>query len=226
MANIICIIFRAVCFSFLSSLSNSCSTWQKSHSTPSEAVMNCMAGINWSAGMLFKTWMFLYCWAAVLTAEPEPACGDCAACPLRMFPACPRTTIAPQSAATRIQKALRADSKVLSPSVKRAGSLTNRGARDPACCGAAHFPSRMLRGKCRQMARPLLTSKHCSGVVESGCRQNPTRPTRISADQSGDPSAALARGIDVLTLLQLWEWESARDQSPSVVQQLIQGAVQ
>ena|SRR5271167_330528 len=34
------------------------------------------------------------------------------------------------------------------------------------------------------------------------------------------------RGIDVLSLLQFWKWESVRDQTPSVVQQLIQRAVQ
>ena len=76
--------------------------------TPSEAAMNCMACINWSAGMVFNTWTFLYCWAAVLTADPEPACGDCAACTLMMVlnPARLRMTIALQSAATRTQEAL------------------------------------------------------------------------------------------------------------------------
>src|SRR6266498_5300502 len=40
-ANVICIILRAVCFGFLSSLSNAFSTWQYSHCTPSDDVMNC-----------------------------------------------------------------------------------------------------------------------------------------------------------------------------------------
>src|SRR5262249_8702485 len=48
MAFIISIILRAASFGFLSSLSKaivrSLRTWQYSHSTPSDAVMNCMAG--------------------------------------------------------------------------------------------------------------------------------------------------------------------------------------
>jgi len=44
--NIISIIFRAVCFCFLSSFSNAPCTWQNSHSTPRDAVMNCIEGIN------------------------------------------------------------------------------------------------------------------------------------------------------------------------------------
>jgi len=36
MAAIICIILRAVCLAFLSSLSSAPSTWQKLHFTPSE----------------------------------------------------------------------------------------------------------------------------------------------------------------------------------------------
>ena len=84
MANIICIILRAVFFSFLSSLSNSIlpafSTWQKSHSTPSDAEMNCMEGISWSAGMSFSTWMFLYFLPAVSPAAEAGAACPCAAC--------------------------------------------------------------------------------------------------------------------------------------------------
>src|SRR4051794_31875059 len=40
------IMWRAASFGFLSSLSNACSTWQKSHSTPSDAEMNCIAGMT------------------------------------------------------------------------------------------------------------------------------------------------------------------------------------
>ena len=46
MANIISIICRAIFLGFLSSLSIAFGTWQKSHCTPSEAVMNCIEGAN------------------------------------------------------------------------------------------------------------------------------------------------------------------------------------
>src|SRR5579872_5557565 len=59
MANIINIILRAVCFGFLSSFSNAPGTWQKSHSTPSDAVMNCIAGMICSDGTPLSAWMFL-----------------------------------------------------------------------------------------------------------------------------------------------------------------------
>src|SRR5258705_273590 len=65
-ASSISIIFRAVCFSFLSSLSIACSTWQNSQSTPRAPPMNCMVGMSWSAGISFRAWMFLYSWTAVL----------------------------------------------------------------------------------------------------------------------------------------------------------------
>ena len=55
MAICISIILRAVCLDFLSSFSNAFCTWQNSHSTPSELLMNCMAGRNWSAGVPFNT---------------------------------------------------------------------------------------------------------------------------------------------------------------------------
>ena len=70
MAIIMRIISRAVFLVFLSSLSISRSTWQNSHSTPSEALMNCMVGISSSAGMFLSTWMFLNSWAAVFAAVP------------------------------------------------------------------------------------------------------------------------------------------------------------
>src|SRR5579864_393078 len=66
MANIISIILRAVCLGFLSSFSKAFCTWQKSHSTPSEAAMNCMVGKTWSAGTPLSTWIFLNCSSAFL----------------------------------------------------------------------------------------------------------------------------------------------------------------
>src|SRR5580693_10353740 len=72
MANIISIMLRAVTLVFLSSLSNSRPfsprTWQYSHSTPSEAVMNCMEGRTRSAGTPFSTLMFLNSSSASLGA--------------------------------------------------------------------------------------------------------------------------------------------------------------
>src|ERR1700756_5701327 len=68
MANIISIILRAVCLGFLSSFSKDFSTWQKSHSTPNDAVMNCIVGNSCSAGTPLSTWIFLNCCSAVLGA--------------------------------------------------------------------------------------------------------------------------------------------------------------
>src|ERR1700675_935217 len=85
MANIISIILRAVTFVFLSSLSNSRPlsprTWQYSHSTPSEAVMNCMEGNTRSAGTPFSTLMFLNCSSASLGAGGDCGGLDCALAP-------------------------------------------------------------------------------------------------------------------------------------------------
>ena len=64
MANIISIILRAVCLFFLSSFSKALCTWQNSHSTPNDAVMNCMVGKISSAGTPLSTWMFLNCSSA------------------------------------------------------------------------------------------------------------------------------------------------------------------
>src|SRR5271157_1629754 len=80
MANTMRIISRAVFLFFLSSLSISRSTWQNSHSTPSDALMNCMVGTSWSAGMLLSTWMFLNSSAAVF-AGALPAAPRIAASP-------------------------------------------------------------------------------------------------------------------------------------------------
>jgi CBS domain containing-hemolysin-like protein len=79
-AAIICIIRRAVCFSFLSSLSKARCTWQKSHSTPSDAETNCIVGISSSAGMSLRTCTFLNTSPAVFgaVAGPAGAAADCA----------------------------------------------------------------------------------------------------------------------------------------------------
>src|SRR5438552_8711972 len=53
------IILRAVTLGFLSSFSFACATWQYSHSTPSEAAMNCIEGITCSAGIPLSAWIFL-----------------------------------------------------------------------------------------------------------------------------------------------------------------------
>jgi len=58
-ANIICIIFRAVTFGSLSSFSIAPRTWQYSQSAPRDAVMNCIAGTTWSAGTPLSALMFL-----------------------------------------------------------------------------------------------------------------------------------------------------------------------
>src|SRR5438477_11117629 len=53
------IILRAVTLGFLSSFSLACATWQYSHSTPSEAAMNCIEGITCSARIPLTAWIFL-----------------------------------------------------------------------------------------------------------------------------------------------------------------------
>src|SRR5438477_8354261 len=60
------IILRAVTLGFLSSFSLACATWQYSHSTPSEAAMNCIDGTTCSAGIPLSAWMFLYSSSASL----------------------------------------------------------------------------------------------------------------------------------------------------------------
>src|SRR5262249_48672708 len=81
MAICISIILRAVALAFLSSFSNASRTWQNSHSTPSEALMNCIAGCTLSAGTPFITWMFLKNCSAVF-----PACvGGAAFCARARF---------------------------------------------------------------------------------------------------------------------------------------------
>src|SRR5208283_910713 len=93
MVSIISIIFRAVCFGFLSSFSNAPCTWQNSHSTPRDALMNCIAGINWSAGIPFSVWTFLNCSSAFLgsatCSEACPKVFDGAFIAAALPPACP-----------------------------------------------------------------------------------------------------------------------------------------
>src|SRR6267378_4264144 len=75
-AIIMVIILRAVTLGFLSSFSIAPCTWQYSHSTPSEALINCIEGTTWSAGMPLSTWIFLNCSSASLEGVAAGA-GDC-----------------------------------------------------------------------------------------------------------------------------------------------------
>src|SRR4029077_2360331 len=90
MANIIFIILRAVTLVFLSSLSNSKPwsplTWQYSHSTPSEAVMNCIEGGTRSAGTPFSAWIFLNSSSASLGAAGGCGVLDWALAPTMTSP--------------------------------------------------------------------------------------------------------------------------------------------
>src|SRR5271166_2972836 len=69
------------------------------------------------------------------------------------------------------------------------------------------------------MASDIIVRYFARSSESDPAHANQRRPIRR-------PVRRLARGIDVLSLLQLWERESARDQAPPVVQQLIQRAVQ
>src|SRR5260370_40283253 len=92
MANLLSTILRVVCLLFLSSFSNAPCPWQKSHSTPSEAVMNCMVGNICSAGTPLRTWMFLNCSSAFSSPACGPALGPECGVPLDCAFAPPATT--------------------------------------------------------------------------------------------------------------------------------------
>src|SRR6185437_7716801 len=112
MANIIFIILRAVTFVFLSSLSNSIfwpsRTWQYSHSTPRDAVMNCMEGNTRSAGTPFRAWMFLNCSSASLGAA-----GGCGALLWAVAPA--MASPVPRANPQKTMVTLRSFEIILSP---------------------------------------------------------------------------------------------------------------
>src|SRR6267142_6274905 len=76
MATIMAVHLRAVTLGFLSSFSIALWTWQYSHSTPSEAAINCIDGTTWSAATPLRVWIFLNCSSASLGGAPDWA-GDC-----------------------------------------------------------------------------------------------------------------------------------------------------